>query len=330
MDLSDGGDRWGAEPGDRTRRARDLSGASSSRRPTSVTGAVRDEQSTGRALAERQLWRVLEAVHAVVYFAPEGKAAYGELGLRGFWMGYFASRSAALGTPGPRLVTALFHGFAPRMVARALPRAWEIADPERVLDVRLRLARSVLARHVEGVPLAGPAGAAVRLAALVADLDVAGRPLAAAHLDVAVPDEPLARVWHAATVLREYRGDGHVAALVTAQLDGVQCHLLHARALPPQQREYRGWTEEEWAAAEAELRARGLVDGAGEPTARGRTLREEVEQQTDRSAAAALRTLDDDDLRALIGVLKPLAQAVADAGAVPYPNAMGVARPADP
>jgi hypothetical protein len=133
-------------------------------------------------------------------------------------MGYFASRSAALGTPGPRLVTALFYGFAPRMVERALPRAWELADPARVLDVRLGLARSALAGRAGDVQ--GLADAADRLEAALAGLDVAGRPLAAAHLDVPVPGKPLSRVWHAATVLREYRGDGHVAALVAAQVDG--------------------------------------------------------------------------------------------------------------
>src|SRR5205823_9754343 len=142
-------------------------------------------------------------------------------------MGYFASRSAALGTPSPRLVTALFYGFAPRMVERALPDAWKLADPERVLGTRLELARSALAGHVDG----DLTDAADLLASVLAALDVAGRPLAAAHLDVPAPAEPLSRVWHAATVLREFRGDGHVAELVAAQVDGVECHRLHGGSL---------------------------------------------------------------------------------------------------
>ena len=279
-------------------------------------------------LQERELWRVLEAVHAVVYFTPEAKAVYGELGLRGFWTGYFASRSAALGAPGPRLVTALFHGFAPRMVERALPGAWEVADPARVLDARLALARSALEGPAAAVLPARLVGVAGRLTAALADLDVAGRPLAAAHLDVTVPAEPLARVWHAATVLREYRGDGHVAALVAAQVDGVQGHLLHRGALVPQQREFRGWTEGEWADGAERLRERGLLDAAGQATSHGRELRAEIERSTGRSAARGLRALDDAALRELLGALGPLARAVADAGAVPYPNAMGIARPA--
>ena len=279
---------------------------------------------TERALVERELWRVLEAVHAVVYFAPEAKAAYRELGLRGYWMGYFASRSAPLGTSGPRLVTALFYGFAPRMVERALPDAWQLTDPARVLDTRLELARSALGGHAGD----GLAAAAERLTAVLGGLDVAGRSLAAAHLDVAVPADPLGQIWHAATVLREYRGDGHVAALVAAQVDGVECHLLHGGALVAQQREFRGWTEEEWAAAGERLRARGLLDAEGGKTSRGHELRAEIERSTDRSAGTALRGLDDPALQALLDVLGPLARSVAEAGVVPYPNAMGVARPA--
>lgn len=276
-----------------------------------------------RALVERELWRILETVHAVVYFTPEAKAAYGAVGLRGYWMGYFASRSAALGTPGPRLVTALFYGFAPRMVERALPDAWTFADPARVLDTRLEIARATVAAHAgEGLD-----DAADLLVPVLATLDVAGRPLAAAHLDVPAPVEPISRVWHAATVLREYRGDGHLAELVAAQIDGVECHRLHGGSLVSQQREFRGWSEEEWAAAGERLRARGLLDAAGEQTPRGRELRTEVERGTDRSAAAALRTLDDDELQVLCDRLGPVAKLLAAAGAVPFPNAMGVARP---
>jgi hypothetical protein len=278
-----------------------------------------------RGSVERELWRVLEAVHAVAYFTPEAKGVFRELGLRGFWDGYFAARSAPLGTPGPRLVTALFHGFAPRMVEQAVPGVWSRTEPARVLDARARLARSALAAHVADESALG--AAAEGLTGVLAELDVAGRPLAAAHLDVPAPADALGRVWHAATVLREYRGDGHVAALVAAQVDGVEAHQLHRAALVEQQREFRGWTEQEWAAGADRLRDRGLLDLAGEPTAHGRELRAEIEASTDRSAATGLRALDDAALRDLLDALGPLARSVADAGAVPYPNAMGVARP---
>src|SRR4051794_30288813 len=92
----------------------------------------------------RQLWQGFEALHDVVYFTPAASTAYAEIGCRGWWMGYFASRAAALGTVGPDLVTALFFGFAPGMVARAIPDAWRLADREAVLTTRQRIAVDAL------------------------------------------------------------------------------------------------------------------------------------------------------------------------------------------
>ncbi len=277
---------------------------------------------------ERQLWRALEAVHAVVYFAPEAKDAYAALGLRGFWMGYFASRAAALGAAGPRLVTALFFGFAPRMVERALPRAWELAEPHRVRAVRAEVARTVLARHV-----AGDVGPAARTLTAVTDgLDLAGRPLAAAHAGMEAASEAVGALWRAATVLREYRGDGHVAALVAEGVAGAEANVWTAATgrLVPEQREFRGWTEQEWADAADALCRRGWLDGGGALTEQGAQARAEVERRTDRAAASALAGLDDGALRELLGALLPVAAAIAAAGAVPYPNAMGVAAAAKP
>jgi len=79
----------------------------------------------------RRLGVLVESIHAVVYFAPEPQSAYAQLGLKGYWRGYFASRAAPLGATGPQLVTALFAGFSPAMVARALPEVWTIARRSR-------------------------------------------------------------------------------------------------------------------------------------------------------------------------------------------------------
>ncbi|MFC5994271.1 hypothetical protein ACFQE5_08605 [Pseudonocardia hispaniensis] len=276
---------------------------------------------------ERQLWRALEAVHAVVYFAPEAKAAYAGLGLRGFWMGYFASRAAALGAVGPRLVTAVFFGFAPRMVQRALPRAWELAEPHRVAAARAEVARTVLARHVTGADRLGTVTAS--LAAATAGLEFAGRPLAAAHAELAADTDPVGSLWRSATVLREYRGDGHNAALVAAGVNGVQANVWTAATgrLVPEQREFRGWTEREWAEAAVALGRRGWLDADGALTGRGREERAELERCTDRAASPAFAGIDDAALREMLAVLAPVASAIADAGAVPYPNAMGVPQP---
>jgi hypothetical protein len=278
-----------------------------------------------RRTIEQQLWRCLEAAHAVVYFSPRARDAYQQVGLRGFWMGYFASRSAPLGRATPQLVTALFHGFAPRMVHRALPDAWNLASPEDVLHARVQVARDALLPHAHG----GDALAGT-LESLAERLDLAGRPLAAAHAALPRPDDPVRRLWHASSVLREYRGDGHVAALVTADVDGPQSHVWHAAGglLVDTQREFRGFTEAEWNAARAALQDRGWLDATGVLTPVGRAARADVEHRTDVAAGRALAPLTDSALHELLDRLIPVAASVIRARAVPYPNAMGVPAPA--
>ena len=165
----------------------------------------------------RRLWPAFETYHAHVYFVPEAAEAYRGLGLKGGWMGYFASRSAALGPASPGLVTAVFFNFHPAMVARALPDAWALASPDDVLAARLRSADVALRRlipdHV-GSPAEAEAAALAREAAEAPAL--AGRPLFGALRSLSWPEEPHLQLWHACTLLREHRGDGHVAALTDA------------------------------------------------------------------------------------------------------------------
>ncbi|MDQ3951515.1 MAG: hypothetical protein M3279_00930, partial [Actinomycetota bacterium] len=233
----------------------------------------------------RRLWRLFETYHAVVYFAPEKKAAYAAAGLKGGWMGYFAGRAAPLGPAPAELVTALFYNFHPRMVRRALPDAWSFSTPERVLAARLEIVDAALRRLLDDAV----AGAAVEDAAAAcldaaSRCDVAGRPLFAANAALDPPDEPHLRLWHAATMLREHRGDGHVAALTAAGLDGCEAHLtlvatgdVPASELQPN----RGWSDEEWADARARLVERGILAADGSATERGARLRQWVEDVTD-------------------------------------------------
>ena len=69
----------------------------------------------------REAWRLLEPIHAVVYFSPEPLGALRAAGYRGYWMGYFAGRAAPLGAVGPDVVHALFYNFSRERVAKALP-----------------------------------------------------------------------------------------------------------------------------------------------------------------------------------------------------------------
>jgi hypothetical protein len=282
----------------------------------------------------RRLWRALEPVHAVVYFAPEPQAACTELGTRGYWMSYFALRAAPLGPASPELVTALFYNFAPGLVARAVPDTWRVAPPERFLDVRLAAVDAAL-RRLLGSELLGSAAVAeaasmAREAALAAPL--AGRALAAANAALSWPEPPHLVLWHAQTVLREHRGDGHVAALLTAGLDPVEALVLFAAdhgPVVPELRRKRGWTPEEWDAGVGRLAERGLLAGDGSLTPAGRTLRADVEARTDALADAPLAALGEGRAARLAALAQPLVAAILAGGGFLQGNPMGL-RPLTP
>lgn len=272
-------------------------------------------------------WKAVETIHDVVYFSPEAKARYEAIGLKGYWMGYFASRSAALGTPAPELVTATFHGFSPTMVRRAIPDAWERASRDDVLAARLDLARDALAPIVADH---GPVDGYVEsLRIALRGLDLSGKPLAAAQASLPEPHDAVGALWWAATVFREYRGDCHVAVLTTAGLGGCAANALQVGAgrATAVQREFRGWTEEQWAAAQDSLREWGWLDDANVTTEVGTTARERLEDATDRACDAGIDLTTRARLVTLAEPLLTLARAVADAGAVPFPNATGTQRP---
>jgi hypothetical protein len=268
----------------------------------------------------RRMWQLFEPVHAVVYFAPETAEECAAVGLKGGWMAYFASRAAPLGPVPPEVVVAAFFNFPARMVRRALPDAWRFADPADVIAARLRVADRALRRLLGDAvddPTVPEAAALLRRA--VDACDLAGRPLFAANLSLSWPDEPHLALWHGATLLREHRGDGHVAALVAAGLDGCEAHVTQVAsgAVPAEAvRPFRGWTDEEWDAAVERLRRRGWTDDD----------RRAVEVRTDELAAAPWRTLPGADADRLEALLRPLVGRIAEGGGVLFPNAMGVPR----
>ncbi|HEY4789930.1 MAG TPA: hypothetical protein VIJ05_01160, partial [Actinomycetes bacterium] len=247
-------------------------------------------------------------------------------------MGYFASRSAAMGPVPAEVVTATFYNFHPRMVRRAIPDAWGFAPPERVLAARLEGADAALRRLLgpwaDG-PEAAEAAALVRQA--TEGLDPAGRPLFAAHAALGWPEEPHLALWHAATLYREFRGDGHVACLLADGVDGCEAHVLAAGAgqLPGAfLREYRGWSEEEWAAAAARLRARGLVAGDGRLTEAGRAARAAIEDRTDDLAMDPWRHLGEQGCARLLDLLGRPTRLIVEGRGVPFPNPVGLPEPA--
>jgi hypothetical protein len=274
------------------------------------------------------MWRVLEPYHAVTYFSDESRQAFRDAGLRGFWMGYFAGRAAPMGPVGPGVVTATFFGFRHSMVARALPDAWAFASAVDVLTARMlgvdRAVRRLLGDAVHDAALAEAAGLA-RAAAEAGDR--AGRPIYAANADLAWPAEPHLILWQATTLLREYRGDGHVAALAAAGLDGAESHvsLVAAGALSREVLQAnRGWTDEEWDAAGARLRDRGWLDEDGGVSDAGRAARHEIELRTDELALAPWQALGDDKAERLAELATPLVRRIVDGGDFPVPNPIGV------
>ena len=285
----------------------------------------------GSAMA-RRMWQALETLHMTVYFAPEPRDAYRRAGLRGGWMGYFASRSAAMGPVPAEVVVATFYNFHPRMVHRAIPDAWGFAPPERVLAARLEGADAALRRLLGGWaegPEAAEAAALGRRA--MEGRDPAGRPLFAAHAALGWPEEPHLALWHAATLYREFRGDGHVACLLADGVDGCEAHVLAAGAgqLPGAfLREYRGWSEEEWAAAAARLRARGLVTGDGRLTEAGRATRAAIEDRTDDLAMDPWRHLGEQGCARLLDLLGRPTRLIVQGRGVPFPNPVGLPEPA--
>jgi Helix-turn-helix family len=282
---------------------------------------VADVASTARAM-----WTLFEPIHAVTYFAPEARSANERAGLRGFWRGYFAGRAAPLGSASAAVVTASFFNFAPAFVARAVPGVWELITPGEAQRVRTAGADEALQGLLAGRE-ADAAAAADLLWRAIGELDFSGRVLAAATAALPVPEDGLARLWHAATVLREHRGDGHFAALAAADIDG--CEAVALRCALDLRREdlqpVRGWTDDAWDEALARLAERGWIGVDGELTSAGRQAHAAVEDATDWAAARPWARLGPETTAEIAAVLTPLA--LACASILPYPSPIGVPAP---
>ncbi|WP_211262584.1 SCO6745 family protein [Nitriliruptor alkaliphilus] len=277
-----------------------------------------DTTAEERAVA-RRLWTHLEAVHVTQYFAPAVRDAHSSLGLDLPMGGYMAGRLACMGAVGPEVATAVVYGFAPRLVQGALPAVWEATTPEQAHEVTV----AAVGRTI-GPALASLADEVTRAAELAREVallhPIVGRPLAAARTSVPWPDEPHLRLFEAATRIRESRGDGHVASLVAAGIDGCESHLTLPgdpqrirRVIQPR----RGWTDAEWDAAAGRLRERGLLQADATLTEQGAAAREGVERRTDALAVPPWRAFGPERTAQLLEVLRPIARAVADLGIVP-------------
>jgi hypothetical protein len=267
--------------------------------------------------------RVLEPLHSMTYFAPETEQHLVGVGLRPGRMCYFAGRSAPFGAVGPGVVAATFYNFNPELVARHIPRAWTLATPERVVEARFQSVDAALRRLLgDEVVASSEVAETAELAREACEAcTVDGRPLYAAHADLDWPTEPHLVLWHALTLLREFRGDGHIAALVEAGLSGLGALITHVATgmgfLESTAKKSRGWSDEQWDAEVDNLRAREIIAEANELTESGVKARARIEDVTNRTAMAPWLHLGTEKTERLHDLGRQLSRTAVAAGAFP-------------
>ncbi|MBT1090451.1 hypothetical protein [Streptomyces sp. Tu102] len=273
--------------------------------------------------AGRRCHNMLNSLHATSYFAPELGRELAALGITHPRAVNFAVRAAALGPVGAGAVTATFYNYKHELVARHVPAVWAIASPEDVLAARVRAVDSALRRLLGEETLASAEMTEAAQLALRATeaCSRSARPLYSAHADLPVPEEPHLAYFHATTLLREHRGDGHLAVLMAAGLDGLEAVVTHTATgkgmTPKWIFSTRGWTQEDWDAASERLRGRGLLDAGGELTDQGTALRKEIESETDRLDRAPYEHLGAEGVARLTELGAGFAGAAVTAGAFP-------------
>ena len=268
----------------------------------------------------RRMFELLEPICLVTYLADECNQELAALGHRTYWDGYFASRAAPLGRVPAQVVHAAFYSFADGEAARHIPSAWATIPPEASVAARER-GSAASVRRILGVELADSAGL-VRAADLTTKAALSapteGRVMYAGLRTLAVPSDPVARLWHCANMLREHRGDGHVAALLGARIGGTEAHVLNALAhdiYPPESfGRIHHLPKQRLTAVMDGLRERGLVDADGRFTAAGRETHQRIEALTDELAAPPYDALSAAELDELIAELRPITAALVAAG----------------
>ncbi|MDX2381032.1 MAG: hypothetical protein QNM02_14865 [Acidimicrobiia bacterium] len=268
-------------------------------------------------LVARKTWRTAEPVHAAIYFAAEAGEEQDRLAVPRTTGGYFASRAAPMGAVTGGVVASTFFNFEPGYVDAMMDGAWEAASPSAWLEARLRAADRMFARLVtEPLDIAAMARVVelARAAAERASEFPEGRPLFAGHASLPWPDGPNLALWHAQSLLREFRGDGHIACLVAEGLTGVEALVTHAASgetTAETLRRSRRWGDDEWSGAVESLRSRGLLDENGDFTEAGRALRQRVEDRTDELAAPAYEAIGEDGCDELRRLVRPLSKQMA-------------------
>jgi len=276
----------------------------------------------------RRLWTGFETLHAVTYFAPECAEANRGLGLKGFWMGYFATRAAPMGTPLAAEIGEAFFSFRPSMIERAIPDAWSFADKHDILETRAGSAAGVLRSAIPDVE--ARAEPIIELLEAVASDDSIEGLLATPNRALPQRTDVVERLWQACTTIREHRGDAHVVALRSEGLDPCESLVLFtANGVVSKDwlQKARGWTDDEWDSATKTLVTRDLLSADGQLTAKGSDVRSAVETMTDLEAIKPWAAIPAAELNRVGETLMSMAQSIADAQTLSYPNPIGLPLP---
>src|SRR6188472_532274 len=177
----------------------------------------------------RRMFELVEPIGVIPYSSDEPNEAMFALGFTDYWDTHLAGRAAPLGLVPAEVVDALFYNFAPGEVARHIPKVWDTTTPDAAIAARLigcvRALRRILGDHVDTPAFARAVDV---LTAAATSVPWEGRPMYAALRALPIPDEHVARLFHAASLLREHRGDGHITALMSEGIGGLEAHVLLA------------------------------------------------------------------------------------------------------
>ena len=259
----------------------------------------------------RRMFELVEPIGVIPYSADEPNEAMFALGFTNYWDTYFAGRAAPLGLAPPEVVDALFYNFAPGEVARHIPKVWRTTTPE--LAIAARRAGCVKAlRRILGDRVDSPAFALVAelLMKAATGAPYEGRPMYAALGAIPAPDDEVARFFHAASLLREHRGDGHIAALMIEEIGGLEAHVLLALDMDLPAEKFgriHHLPHAQIGAVVDGMRGRGLIADDGWLSERGRAVKQRVESLTDDLAAKPYASLEPGELDALTAGLEPVA-----------------------
>jgi len=259
----------------------------------------------------RRMFELVEPIGVIPYAAEEPNEAMFALGFTDYWDTYFAGRAAPLGLVPAEVVDALFYNFAPGEVARHIPKVWRTTTPEAAIAARQEGCTNAL-RNILGELVDTPdfARAADLLLEAAVSAPVEGRPMYAALRALPVPDDVVARLFHAASLMREHRGDGHIAALMTEGVGGLEAHALLALAMNMPAEKFgriHHLPAAQLSAITDGMRERGLIGDDGWLSEAGRAVKERVEALTDDLAAEPYERLQPAELDELMTLLDPIA-----------------------